>query len=256
MLFNYTLHKYTELLISPRPTQPGVYKESVTLERSRTESHSSASSLDRSSIRCTRESFCGVLVKPKPIRTGLYQPDDLQVKAKQEGKFVKTKLKALKIYNELKKVKQPISPGGRLSAFLNSVFNKKSNTAGDHTEEARSARLNRKTTSGYASTCSSASSVSRSCLAKTPSSRGKLINKVPVSAVIDDNNRSICEAARNLLKKVECEFDEDGKSDSSSDLFELNSLSPIRVHSNQEELPIYATTNLHNNPSIVNNLFM
>ncbi|XP_076899929.1 protein BIG GRAIN 1-like B [Bidens hawaiensis] len=246
---------------------------------------SSASSIDRSSMRCTRESFCvnskaeslyGVLVKPKPIRTGVHPDNDLQVKAKDEGKFVKTKLKAWKIYNELKKVKQPISPGGRLSAFLSSVFttgnnNKKSNTAGYHTEVVNT-QLNRKSTSQYASTCSSASSVLRSCLAKTPPSRGKLINKVqksvtfcPISGVIDDetdsaligdNNRNICEVARDLLKKVECDEDEDGKSDSSSDLFELSNLSPIRVHSNQEELPIYATTNLHNNPSIVNNLFM
>lgn len=234
---------------------------------------SSASSLDRSSMRCARESFCansnaeslyGVLVKPKPIRTGVYPDNDLQVKAKDEGKFMKTKLKALKIYNELKKVKQPISPGGRLSAFLNSVF--KSNTTRDQTE-ARSTQLNRKSTSQYVSTCSSASSVSRSCLAITPQSRGNLISKMkksvtfcPVSGVIDeetdstligDNNSSICEAARNLLKKVESDEDEDGKSDSSSDLFELSNLSPMRVHSNQEELPIYATTNLHNNPSIV-----
>ncbi|XP_062074852.1 protein BIG GRAIN 1-like B [Humulus lupulus] len=41
----------------------------------------------------------------------------------ENGGFSKTKLKALKIYGELKKVKQPISPGGRIATFINSIFN-------------------------------------------------------------------------------------------------------------------------------------
>ncbi|KAK4774491.1 hypothetical protein SAY86_009426 [Trapa natans] len=39
------------------------------------------------------------------------------------GGFTKTKLRAMKIYDELKNLKQPISPGARISSFLNSIFN-------------------------------------------------------------------------------------------------------------------------------------
>jgi hypothetical protein len=50
--------------------------------------------------------------------------DTPQLKPRCEGGgFSKTKLRALKIYGELKKVKQPISPGGRIASFLNSIFN-------------------------------------------------------------------------------------------------------------------------------------
>ncbi|GAU33170.1 hypothetical protein TSUD_206290 [Trifolium subterraneum] len=48
-------------------------------------------------------------------------------KEKQQGwedGFTRTKLRALKIYDELnQKVKQPISPGSRIATFLSSIFN-------------------------------------------------------------------------------------------------------------------------------------
>ncbi|CDO97863.1 unnamed protein product [Coffea canephora] len=146
------------------------------------------------------------LHKPKPIRTSVsaHQPEKLnkrnkdfncnmyedgghnhQPKPKQEGgAFVKTKSRALKIYGDLKKVKQPISPGGRLASFLNSIF-----TAGN----AKKAKIS-KVKSANASTCSSASSFSRSCLSKTPSCRGKSSNGMkrsvrfcPVSVIVDED---------------------------------------------------------------------
>ncbi|KAI3806813.1 hypothetical protein L1987_22728 [Smallanthus sonchifolius] len=261
------------------------------------------------------ESVYGVLIKPKPIRTSVYQyqrdeiikPEKQRIvygeetKSKHEGKFVKTKSKALKIYSDLKKVKQPISPGGRLAAFLNSLFttgnNKKRNnssavTDGGYTEAVRS-HLDRKSKSANASTCSSASSFSRSCLSNTPLSREKFSNGVKrsvrffpvdedcqlheeetnlnsikfaqisinkeVKLNLSDKNRHISEAARNLLKnyqkKVECEFNsktnheyedqfDDDRSDSSSDLFELDN---IGMHKYREELPVYETTQLDTN---------
>jgi hypothetical protein len=119
-------------------------------------------------------------------------------KAKHEGSFVKTKSKALKIYGDLKKVKQPISPGGRLASFLNSLFTAgnakkaKISTSGGRYEE-------RKLKSEQASTCSSASSFSRSCLSKTPSSRGgklssnngakRSVRFYPVSVIVDEDCR-------------------------------------------------------------------
>ncbi|KAM1012906.1 hypothetical protein ACFX2C_043101 [Malus domestica] len=114
--------------------------------------------------------------------------------------IIKSKSRALKIYNNLKKVKQPLSPGGRVANFLNSIF-----TAGQ-TKKTQStssiggyeeASVERKLKSGQDSTCSSASSFSRSCLSKnSPSTREKLRNGVkrsvhfyPVSVIVDEDCR-------------------------------------------------------------------
>ena len=118
-----------------------------------------------------------VFQRPKPIRTSTSVPPDSNhhhhnrlmfndyhvgnciapPKPKNEGGFVKTKSRALKIYGDLKKVKQPISPGGRLASFLNSLFTAgaakkaKISSSEDSTSE-------RKLKSGHTSTCSTASS--------------------------------------------------------------------------------------------------
>ncbi|KAJ4830846.1 hypothetical protein Tsubulata_028536 [Turnera subulata] len=112
--------------------------------------------------------------------------------------LIKSKSRALKIYSNLKKVKQPISPGGKLSNFINSIFNsgttkKPKNT----TTSVGNFEDDRKLKSGQASTCSSASSFSRSCLSKhSPSTREKLRNGVkrtvrfyPVSVIVDEDSR-------------------------------------------------------------------
>ncbi|KAK9078377.1 hypothetical protein SSX86_002434 [Deinandra increscens subsp. villosa] len=181
--------------------------------------NSSSSSSDSSSgggfSSSEAESMHGIRVssRPKPIRTGsnrhydhntreitqmnTYQFEDSQSKQKQkhEGKFVKTKSRAMKIYGDLKKVKQPISPGGRLATFLNSIFTtgnakntKLPSRAGSYDDGDRQSK------SAGGSTCSSASSFSRSCLSKTPSSRTKLSNKknrsvrfYPVSVIVGDD---------------------------------------------------------------------
>ncbi|KAH8504600.1 hypothetical protein POPTR_006G222700v4 [Populus trichocarpa] len=116
-----------------------------------------------------------------------------------EDNIIKSKSRALKIYSNLKKVKQPISPGGKLANFLNSLFttgnskkSKNSSSIGNFDEE-------RKLNSGQASTCSSASSFSRSCLSKhSPSTREKLRNGVkrsvrfyPVSVIVDEDCRPV-----------------------------------------------------------------
>ncbi|OMO66093.1 hypothetical protein COLO4_30774 [Corchorus olitorius] len=131
--------------------------------------------------------------RPKPIRTSVssarpdHQNDVVKSqKPKHEGGFVRTKSKALKIYSDLKKVKQPISPGGRLASFLNSLF-----TAGN----AKKAKISSSSTAeqAYSSTCSSASSFSRSCLSKTPSSRGngtkRSVRFCPVSVILDEDSK-------------------------------------------------------------------
>ncbi|KAF8393559.1 hypothetical protein HHK36_021803 [Tetracentron sinense] len=126
-------------------------------------------------------------------------PQQQQQQQQQPKHEVKTKSRALKIYGDLRKVKQPISPGGRLASFLNSLF-----TVGNAKKAKISSSINgvedtsseRKSKSAQASTCSSASSFSRSCLSKTPSSRGKLSNGTkrsvrfyPVSVIVDEDSR-------------------------------------------------------------------
>ena len=112
------------------------------------------------------------------------------------GSFTKTKSKALKFYDELKKVNQPISPGRRIANFLNSLFSsgnaKKAKMCSFETVEDMSSER-KVLKSVQASTCSSASSFSRSCLSKSPSSsRTKLKRSVrfyPVSVIVDEDCR-------------------------------------------------------------------
>ncbi|XP_009362508.2 protein BIG GRAIN 1-like A [Pyrus x bretschneideri] len=114
--------------------------------------------------------------------------------------IIKSKSRALKIYSNLKKVKQPLSPGGRVANFLNSIFTagqtkktKSTSSIGGYEE----AVAERKLKSWQDSTCSSASSFSRSCLSKnSPSTREKLRNGVkrsvhfsPVSVIVDEDCR-------------------------------------------------------------------
>uniref|UniRef100_A0A6N2MLY4 Protein BIG GRAIN 1-like A n=1 Tax=Salix viminalis TaxID=40686 RepID=A0A6N2MLY4_SALVM len=113
------------------------------------------------------------------------------------GGFHKTKLRALKIYGELKKVKQPISPGGRIASFLNSIFNSASAAKKvkicsiGAMEDVSFERKSKKPA------CSSVTPFSRSCLSKTPPPpRGKPSNGTkrsvrfyPVSVIVDEDSR-------------------------------------------------------------------
>ncbi|KAL6000669.1 hypothetical protein ACLOJK_006395 [Asimina triloba] len=130
--------------------------------------------------------------------------------SKQDG-FIKTKSRtASKIYNELKKARQPISPGGRLASFLNSIFaagqakKAKILSSSSSIDGPHDLGYDRKSKSAQASTCSSASSFSRSCLSKTPSSRGgKPINggaKRSVRFLIVDEDGRPCGGGDDNLK--------------------------------------------------------
>ena len=116
----------------------------------------------------------------------------------QDEVLIKSKSRALKIYSNLKKVKQPISPGGRLASFINSLF------TSSHTKKTKndndvisSERKSSKSVHETTTACSSASSYSRSCLSKnSPSTREKLRNGVkrsvrfyPVSVIVDEDCR-------------------------------------------------------------------
>ncbi|KAK8973118.1 hypothetical protein V6N11_049467 [Hibiscus sabdariffa] len=191
--------------------------------------------------------------RSKPVK--FEKPKNLDEKNKEQGKakrengrgFTKTKLKALEIYGELKKAKQPISPGGRITTFLNSIFNANAKKVkmcsngvpGD-------ANFHRKSKS----TAPSPTAFSRSCLSKPPSSSNvnkRSVKFCPVSVIVGEDCRPCGHkfSSRNeVLKKQESavgiiedydEEDDDASSCSSSDLFELDHL--IGIGRCKEELP-------------------
>ncbi|XP_059643575.1 protein BIG GRAIN 1-like B [Cornus florida] len=140
--------------------------------------------------------------RPKPIRTsGSIQKEEFkafdnyhQQQNNKGGNFVK---KTKSRTGDLKKPKQPISPGGRIVSFLNSLF-----TAGN----SKKAKISSSAGDYYAkqsdtvptSTCSSTTSFSRSCLSNsnTPSSRVKSSNDTkrsvrfhPISVIVDEDSQ-------------------------------------------------------------------
>ncbi|XP_044472378.1 protein BIG GRAIN 1-like B [Mangifera indica] len=134
-------------------------------------------------------------IKCIPFEKGKQENNHPQQSPKREGGgFTKTKLRALKIYGELKKVKQPISPGGRISNFLNSIFSGNAKKVNVCTVKAmEDVNFDRKSKS-------TSSSASRSCLSKTASStRGKYsssnggikrsVRFCPVSVIVDEDCR-------------------------------------------------------------------
>ncbi|CAM0871552.1 unnamed protein product [Alopecurus aequalis] len=148
---------------------------------------------------------------------------------------------------------KPASPGARLAGFLNTIFAGK--RGAPHTPPSA------RTAAEYA--CSSASSYSRSCLSKTPSTRGQQANRTvrfmdsdseaPSSAPgLADRRRVPVQAVEQmLLRRMEMESDEDDddedeeSSDASSDLFELENFAAVVAPPGagfSDELPVYETT--------------
>ncbi|XP_028752182.1 protein BIG GRAIN 1-like B [Neltuma alba] len=175
--------------------------------------HSSSSSTDSSSnggfssSESSSELFNSVQ-RLKPIRTSVALPQkpnldslnaprnysDHTQKPKPENGFEKkAKSKALRriLYGDLKKSKQPISPGAKLASFLNSLFN----SGGGNNNAKKKPKVVSSNTLTQPSTCSSASSFSRSCLSKTPSSSrstakgNRSVRFCPVSVIVDEDCR-------------------------------------------------------------------
>lgn len=248
----------------------------------------SCSTSSESSFWTSSESETSKSYKPKlAVKTSTFScQQHKETKLKNEcGGFVKAKSRALKMYGDLKKSKptQPISPGSRLANFLNSLFTSTGNS--------KKVKINdTKCTSANAAT--SASSSSRSCLSKAPSSRGKLtdgakrsVRFYPVISVMDNGIRpskdttiparnSVCgeeimernRRAREVLDNYEKRLeerrmmndnddddDDDCESCTSSDLFELDNLDSVSQRYCQE-LPVYETTSLDANRAIAQGL--
>ncbi|KAL5218234.1 hypothetical protein ABZP36_018918 [Zizania latifolia] len=177
----------------------------------------------------------------RPIRTTV--PDGApapapEKKAKKPGASIRAKLRDLR---------KPDSPGARLAGFLNSIFAGKRSPA----------------TAAAESACSTASSYSRSCLSKTPSTRGQAKRTVRfldsdseslASSVVDRRRVPVEAVQQMLLQRMEMESDEDDddSSDASSDLFELENFAAIAPAGAgyRDELPVYETTRVALNRAI------
>ncbi|KAF7817355.1 protein BIG GRAIN 1-like A [Senna tora] len=183
--------------------------------------------------------------------------------------MMRSKCRAPKIYENLKETKQPISPGRRLSNFLNSLFTNtkksKSICSVGGCEDVRPHHTKSKTAQA-----STSSSFSRSCLTKTKHSTKTTVRFYPLNVIVDekqvpvmDNSRRVQEAARDFFKERrqnhkktdfflrdfpiridEIVDDDDAASYSSSDLFELDHLAFMGNDRYSEELPVYETTHV------------
>ena len=180
----------------------------------------------------------------KPIRTANFQarsnfPPPLPIPLPPEKK--KKNLNSIRSkFRDLKKSRSPTSPAARLAGFLNSLF----------TSTAGTTRKQKIATASEESACSTASSYSRSCLVKTPSTAEHAVKRsVRFSLPVDGGNgrREEGRCGRREMKKMMTwrgfeDEDDDVTSDSSSDLFELENLSAIGRY--RDELPVYETTHL------------
>lgn len=173
---------------------------------------------------------------------------------KREGRFTRTKSRALKIYGDLKKGKEPNSPGAKIANFLNSIFSPRKT---DWSPVRKSRSLKDTTTTR----------VSRSCLmGKNPTSSGANKSKRSVRFLDEDIQTSLPSIGSQYIRKNINSFricenknprrhdndsDVDDRSCASSDLFELEN---IGIRAYEEELPVYGTTSLQMNRAIATGL--
>lgn len=141
--------------------------------------------------------------------------------------MIKIKSKAQRIYADLKKAKEPISPCGRkIANFLNSVFSSKTLSKGSQNMDQMSSIRKSKSMKDTTTT----TIAPQSCLIKNPSCGGtkskRSVRFCDVNVILDEN-----------------EHDLDNLSCTSSDLFELDNIG--FSGSNGEELPVYATTSVN-----------
>ncbi|KAJ6851733.1 protein BIG GRAIN 1-like [Iris pallida] len=244
--------------------------------------YSSSSSTSSSSSSFFLSSDADTPIRIRPIRTGpvlsrsdrirsdppLENPNQTQKQQKQLTS-IKKKLR------ELRRSAGPASPGARLAGFLNSLF---------HPAGAGKTKMK---PSASASSGSS-SSCSRSCLSKTPSTRGsgggkRSVRFSPVGVIVGEDCRPCgekvvfagdfpAEAAAPARKAAVVEelmravaMEEDYESDSSEDLFELENLGGILGADDgknsgnasfRDELPVYETTSLGINRAIARGLIV
>ncbi|GAB2225574.1 hypothetical protein Droror1_Dr00006371 [Drosera rotundifolia] len=224
--------------------------------------NSSSRSSDSTAVfSSSSEPFHGPL---KPIRTRLnHQQQQPQIRQFSDPRNHRdhttvatvTKSKSMpKIDGNLKKSRQnPISPGAKLATFINSLFaaKKPKISSPPINESIKSEKDLKSPANSSSSTCSTASSLSRSCLSKTPSSAGRheqqtgkrSVRFYPVNETVtedskrrsqeetmavyvddefrvrmmEEGRRRIEEAARELLEKYRHQDDEDDEDEDEDD---------------------------------------
>ncbi|KAG0458302.1 hypothetical protein HPP92_023459 [Vanilla planifolia] len=195
-----------------------------------------------------------VVQQVEPSLPSIFSGGDEKRTKKDRYRSIRSRLR------DLRKGRGPVSPGARLANFINSLFAVKSKVA------ASAGR--REETS-----CSTASSYSRSCMSNTPSSRGRheagkrSVSFGPVSVIYGGDPPPVSTGLKGgaprppmrkvteMLTRAEVEQDEEDEedSDSSSDLFELENLAVIGRFC--DELPVYKTTHVVNHGAISHGVF-
>uniref|UniRef100_A0A803LB56 Uncharacterized protein n=1 Tax=Chenopodium quinoa TaxID=63459 RepID=A0A803LB56_CHEQI len=150
---------------------------------------------------------CFAPPRPKPIKTHsieskyLKQLDNNKVLDNEDLTMSSstTRSRAAHFYSNLKNLKQPISPGLRLTNFMNSLFakegknsRKKGNNSIASTKQGNTKDDTRSYSYDYSS-CSSASSFSRSCMTKNKKVQDEGVKRTvrfcPVSVIVDDESQ-------------------------------------------------------------------
>ncbi|RWW90208.1 hypothetical protein BHE74_00000646 [Ensete ventricosum] len=211
---------------------------------------------------------------PPPAAASFDRHEEDEKKKKKKTSSIRGRLRDMKS----SRPPAPASPGARLAGFLGSLLSAVSGTP----------RRPTPTASGCDDSASTASSHSRSCLVKKPSTRERAppaeggkrsVRFYPVSVIVDEDlrpcgHKSVYEADRpaetssrrpssaamearrrveELLRGMEEEEEEEEEtSASSSDLFELENLTVMGMAGgavHSDELPVYETTHLDTNRS-------
>lgn len=194
-----------------------------------------------------KASCFGPFRAPKPVRTKPKSTNSDQFEEKSSSSSSASS-RAVKIYTQLKSLKQPISPGLKLAKYINSLTSKKKKTKNTNSEQLRS--IPGPEMKYYKSEHASPEwSFSSSSLKVNKSSAIAGDSKVGIDQV-DANRKVLEEVALDLLNSYwnrrKTENGDDGDKDgddsscSSSDLFEIDHLSLI----GNEELPVYETTRI------------
>ncbi|KAF5788611.1 putative protein BIG GRAIN 1 [Helianthus annuus] len=176
--------------------------------------------------------------------------DAVSIDKKSEVKFMKsTRLRAMKIYGDLKKVKQPISPGSKISAFIYSLFASSSSSSSKKAKMEESMQnfrsLKKSRSIKQQDSCTS---FSRSCMSKKQHSSSSVKRSVrfyPETDTVILDRKSTHErdsyerrwfAEKNYTKNYKSFMEDDDE----DDLFELE----IATAAYTQELPVFETTDL------------
>uniref|UniRef100_A0A803LYM5 Uncharacterized protein n=1 Tax=Chenopodium quinoa TaxID=63459 RepID=A0A803LYM5_CHEQI len=144
---------------------------------------------------------CFAPPRPKPIKTHSIESKYLKKLNDEDStrSSSTTRSRAAHFYSNLKNLKQPISPGLKLTNFMNSLFakegknsRKKSNNNIVTTNQGNTKDETRSYSYAYSS-CSSASSFSRSCMSKNKKLQDDGVKRTvrfcPVSVIVDDESQ-------------------------------------------------------------------